>query len=1122
MNINSTCNAFWNGSTINFYRSGGGCANTGEIAAVFDHEWGHGMDDFDVEGTVASPSGEGIADVYTALRLNTSCIGRNFTQNNCSGFGDPCLDCTGVRDIDYAMRQSGQPHTYTWSNANCGGSVHCVGAVYSEAIWSLWKRKLQAPPYNYDDNTAQEIVTRLTFIGAGAVSNWFSGGAPNGGCGSGSGYQNYLAADDTNGNLNDGTPHMQAIFDAFDDQEIACGSPTVQDSGCAGTPSTAPTVNGSSGNQSANLSWNAISGTTEYEVFRTEGVFGCSFGKVKLGATAGTSWNDSGLQNGREYYYVVIPKGSSDACFGNASSCTTVTPASAPDFSVACTPSSQSIQQNGSGNATCTVSSLGGFTGSVSLSCSGNPAGIGCSFSPLSVSPPSNGSANSTLTLNVSAGQSTGTFNFNVVGSNGGTNRTSSVEVTVTPEGQNGPQDASYDAGLGAPRCSLPGTECDSLSLLDGRGSLGPEPNAPNTLDTCTDGASGTYHSDESNDRIVVKSTGGFDFTEGDTVAVDVTVWAWSTGTSDRLDLYYAADATNPSWQLIGTQTPAGGGAQTMTFSYTLPTGTLQALRANFRYNGAQSPCSGGSYDDADDLVFAVNAAGNTAPNVSITSPANGSTFTQGDNVSFAGTATDAEDGTISASLSWTSSLDGAIGSGASFSTSGLSVGGHTITASVTDSGGAPGSDSISITVNEPTNNAPVVNITSPTSGSNFDEGTSVGFTGTANDTEDGNISASLSWSSSLDGTIGSGASFSTSSLSVGTHTITASVTDSGGAPGSDSISVTINSVGGGVCNGTNCIDWDVTTTVSFATQDAAANVTVQDGGDTLFLQDNTWRRTEVTFNVTANTVVEFDFTSTSQGEIHGVGFDEDNTLSSNRIFKVHGTQNYGITDFDNYAGGTTTYSIPVGQYFTGSAMYLVLVNDNDAGSGNNSTFSNVRVYENVASCTVNDDFESGTATGWTNDARVDLYYGRLRRRQSHQPERRLPGRRLQLRSQLDLHRRPTPRLVRRRRRRQLHPRLAELAVASASTLSVAYWHGQRDAGDDASGDFFALEYSTNGGASWNTLASNGDSTSNPSWARPRRSIPAGSNVELRVQCSDGAGPGDLVECGIDDVSICE
>jgi hypothetical protein len=30
---------------------------------------------------------------------------------------------------------------------------------------------------------------------------------------------------DDNGNLSDGTPHMQAIYDAFNDQEIACNTP---------------------------------------------------------------------------------------------------------------------------------------------------------------------------------------------------------------------------------------------------------------------------------------------------------------------------------------------------------------------------------------------------------------------------------------------------------------------------------------------------------------------------------------------------------------------------------------------------------------------------------------------------------------------------------------------------------------------------------------------------------------------------------------------------------------------------------------------------------------------------------------------------------------------------------
>ena len=125
MNIANTCNAYWNGSTINFYRSGGGCGNTGEIAAIFDHEWGHGMDANDVNGGIASPSGEGIADLYSALRLGDSCIGRGFYVDGkkCSTGGNNCKTCTGVRDIDYANKNANSPFTYSNSNAKCGGGV---------------------------------------------------------------------------------------------------------------------------------------------------------------------------------------------------------------------------------------------------------------------------------------------------------------------------------------------------------------------------------------------------------------------------------------------------------------------------------------------------------------------------------------------------------------------------------------------------------------------------------------------------------------------------------------------------------------------------------------------------------------------------------------------------------------------------------------------------------------------------------------------------------------------------------------------------------------------------------------------------------------------------------------
>jgi hypothetical protein len=65
------------------------------------------------------------------------------------------------------------------------------------------------------------------------------------------------------------------------------------------------------------------------------------------------------------------------------------------------------------------------------------------------------------------------------------------------------------------------------------------------------------------------------------------------------------------------------------------------------------------------------------------------------------------------------------------------------------------------------------------------------------------------------------------------------------------------------------------------------------------------------------------------------------------------------------------------------------------------------------------------------------------------------------------------------------------------------------------------VEVSTNGGQTFQTIGSNGDTTSNAAWTPLSTTIPAGSQVQLRVQCSDGPASGDLVECGIDDLSIC-
>ena len=194
---------------------------------------------------------------------------------------------------------------------------------------------------------------------------------------------------------------------------------------------------------------------------------------------------------------------------------------------------------------------------------------------------------------------------------------------------------------------------------------------------------------------------------------------------------------------------------------------------------------SGGQTGSASISVSVVN----DAPSVSITSPTNGSTFQLGTSILFSGSASDTEDGNLTASLVWSSDVDGQIGTDGSFSTA-LSEGNHTITASVTDSGGQTGSASISVSV---VNDAPSVSINSPTDGSTFEPGASISFSGTASDTEDGDLSTSLVWSSDVDGQIGSGGSFSTV-LGDGNHTITASVTDSGGKTGSASVSISVGS----------------------------------------------------------------------------------------------------------------------------------------------------------------------------------------------------------------------------------------------------------------------------------------------------------------------------------------
>jgi hypothetical protein len=104
--------------------------------------------------------------------------------------------------------------------------------------------------------------------------------------------------------------------------------------------------------------------------------------------------------------------------------------------------------------------------------------------------------------------------------------------------------------------------------------------------------------------------------------------------------------------------------------------------------------------DDINGLksLYPAAAPTNTAPTVTITSPANGATIVIGSTVSLAATATDAESGNLSSQVQWTDN-GVPIGSGNLLSTLLSLIGVHTYVARVTDPGGLQGSSQVSVTV---------------------------------------------------------------------------------------------------------------------------------------------------------------------------------------------------------------------------------------------------------------------------------------------------------------------------------------------------------------------------------------------------------------------------------------
>jgi len=330
-NVNSTCNASWGGQ-INMYRAGNGCGNTSQIQGVVVHEWGHGYDQND-GGGYDNPS-EAYADVVAIFEARESCVGHGFFNDGrtCSGYGDTCLTCTGIRDMDWAARTQNTPATpANFTQPNCGGGggpcgreVHCESYVPSEAIFDVATRDL--PASGLDPDTSWQLAERLWYQSRpGSGGDMINCSLPNAdSCGTGTWFQQMRVQDDDDGNLANGTPHAAALYAAFARHGIACGTANAPENQSTGscTALATPTFTTRALTNAVELTWDPVAGASAYRVYRNEN--GCDRSQVPLAEVAapGTTYLDDGLANDFPVFYRVQAIGSNPACESAVSTCT--------------------------------------------------------------------------------------------------------------------------------------------------------------------------------------------------------------------------------------------------------------------------------------------------------------------------------------------------------------------------------------------------------------------------------------------------------------------------------------------------------------------------------------------------------------------------------------------------------------------------------------------------------------------------------------------------------------------------------------------------------------------------------------------------------------------------------
>ena len=194
VDVTGTCNAFYDGSSINFYSAGGGCTSFASVGDVVYHEYGHGINDnyyqslggFFINGAM----GEGYADVWAFT----------ITLNPILGEGTDAVNVS-----EFIRRYDVDPKVYP---TDIVGEVHADGEIIAGAWWDTYLNLGNDMP-----------LTLSLFVEAyaGMQAENFNGDE-------GEAFTevllDVLQADDTDADITNGTPNGTAIVDAFDKHGI--------------------------------------------------------------------------------------------------------------------------------------------------------------------------------------------------------------------------------------------------------------------------------------------------------------------------------------------------------------------------------------------------------------------------------------------------------------------------------------------------------------------------------------------------------------------------------------------------------------------------------------------------------------------------------------------------------------------------------------------------------------------------------------------------------------------------------------------------------------------------------------------------------------------------------------